>query len=170
MDLNPDPNVYLSEEQQFRQPWLMVAITAGCIASILGFWFAIVSLSRGSSAPNLGVFILAAEALAMGLFMALLLSTKMITEVRWDGLLVRAYPLNRLRRFIPYGEIASCEARTYSPIREYGGWGIKYGRGGRAYNISGDQGVQLVMKSGERLLIGSQKADELAAAIRERMR
>jgi len=40
----------------------------------------------------------------------------------------------------------------------------------RAYNMSGNQGVQLVFKNGKKLLIGSQKADELAEAIRSIMK
>jgi TATA-box binding protein (TBP) (component of TFIID and TFIIIB) len=31
--------------------------------------------------------------------------------------------------------------------------------------MSGNQGVQLIMKSGKKLLIGSQRPDELASAI-----
>jgi hypothetical protein len=39
---------------------------------------------------------------------------------------------------------------------EYGGWGIKYGKMGKAYNVSGNRGVQLEFTDGKRLLIGSQ--------------
>lgn len=70
---------------------------------------------------------------------------------------------------IAYSEIESAEAVTYRPLRDYGGWGIRYGRGGRALNVSGDKGVQLVMKGGERLLLGSLRPMELAAAIKERI-
>jgi hypothetical protein len=34
-----------------------------------------------------------------------------------------------------------------------------------AYNVSGNRGVQLELVSGKRILIGSQQAEELAAAI-----
>ena len=34
-----------------------------------------------------------------------------------------------------------------------------------AYNVSGNRGVQPVFSNGKRLLIGSQRPDELAAAI-----
>lgn len=173
MATNYDPNVLFREEQQFRQPWLMVVIIGGCVLSLVTFWIALVSINKshpGSpAAVNPGVFVLAVEAMVMCLFVALFLTVKMITEVRLDGLSVRAHPIARLRRSIPYNQIDSCEPRTYSPIGEYGGWGIRYGRGGKAYNISGNRGVQLVLKSGEKLLLGSQKADELASAIRERM-
>ena len=81
---------------------------------------------------------------------------------------LRFFPL--IRRTIPLTEIQSCEARTYRPIREYGGWGIRWGFSGMAFNVSGDRGVQLVLAGRKRLLIGSQRADELAAIINEARR
>jgi hypothetical protein len=55
--------------------------------------------------------------------------------------------------------------QTYRPIRDYGGWGIRYGRGGKAYNVSGNRGVMLELSDGQKLLIGSQRPEELANAI-----
>jgi hypothetical protein len=66
---------------------------------------------------------------------------------------------------IPLAEIASAEAVRYRPIPEYGGWGIRFGRTGIAYSMRGDEGVQLVLRNGRRVLIGSQRAGELAGAI-----
>ena len=58
-------------------------------------------------------------------------------------------------------------AREYKPLREYGGWGIRCSlKRGKAYNVSGNKGVQLVFKNGKQLLIGSQKAEALEEAIR----
>jgi hypothetical protein len=34
-----------------------------------------------------------------------------------------------------------------------------------AYNVRGDQGVELTLRDGRRVLIGTQRATELAAAI-----
>ena len=74
-------------------------------------------------------------------------------------------PFHLGRRRFAFDDIASCEARTYRPLLEYGGWGIRWGPSGRAYNVKGNRGVQLVLSSGKRLLVGSQKAEELATAI-----
>jgi hypothetical protein len=88
-------------------------------------------------------------------------------RVEPDALYVRFPPF--VRRKIPYADIRSAEARQYSPLGEYGGWGIRYGRSGKAYNVSGNEGVQLELASGERLLIGSRRAAELADAIRRHL-
>jgi len=78
-------------------------------------------------------------------------------------LYIRFFPLTHQE--IPFKDIVSCEVRTYSPIREFGGWGIRYGRGTKAYNVSGNRGIQLELSNGKRVLIGSQRPEELAGAI-----
>ncbi len=76
-----------------------------------------------------------------------------------------------VKRKLPFSEISHCEAREYKPMREFGGWGIRYSwKGkGRAYNVKGNKGVQLRLHNGEFVFIGSQKAELLAEAIRGRM-
>ena len=86
------------------------------------------------------------------------------TEVREDHLLLHFRPFRKRR--VPFSTIASLSARTYHPIREYGGWGIKYGgSSGWVYNVSGNRGVQLELEDGEKLLVGSQKTEQLEAAL-----
>jgi len=95
---------------------------------------------------------------------------KLETEVRPDGLYLRYFPFHiNFKRFTT-DELSEYYARKYKPIREYGGWGIRCSfRKGNAYNVSGNKGVQLVFKNGKRLLIGSQKAEDLENAIRSIM-
>jgi len=56
-------------------------------------------------------------------------------------------------------------AREYKPIREYGGWGIRYVIGGIAYNVYGNKGVQLILKNKKKVLVGTQKPEEFYQAI-----
>jgi hypothetical protein len=42
---------------------------------------------------------------------------------------------------------------------------VRFGPRGRAYNVSGNRGVEITLANGKRVLIGSQRSDELAAAI-----
>lgn len=88
---------------------------------------------------------------------------KLVTEVRDDGLYVRMFPLPFRR--ISWDEIESYYVRTYRPIREYGGWGMRLGIAGKAYNAWGNRGVQLILRSGHRVLLGSQMPESLEAAI-----
>ena len=68
---------------------------------------------------------------------------------------------------IPVRHIARAYERTYDPLREFGGWGIRRGSGGsRAFNMRGREGVQLELRSGAKVLVGSEHPAGLAAAIR----
>lgn len=148
-----------SESQRFhQQPLALVAIVAGFAGVGLAAWAIVAS---GGPVHAGGWFGLAVGAAVMiGLVLA-----ELRVEVRPDGLYVRFFPLTRQHRFA-WSEIESAEPRRYRPMREFGGWGVRFSRGGKAYNVAGDRGVQLVFTDGRRLLIGSQRADELAEAIR----
>jgi hypothetical protein len=80
---------------------------------------------------------------------------------------IHYYPLRKRR--IPLADITACEVRRYQPILEFGGWGIRLGKSGWAYTVSGREGVQLTFRAGRGLLVGSQRATELAAVIRRGM-
>jgi hypothetical protein len=95
----------------------------------------------------------------------ILASGRLVTEVRADAIYVRFAPFHRSFRRFPWASITSADARTYRPIREYGGWGLRgFGRN-RAYSVRGNRGLQIVFKDGRRLLIGSDRADALGQAI-----
>ncbi len=68
---------------------------------------------------------------------------RMETTVLPDRVEIRMAPLSR-RIFRP-SEITNATARTYRPMREFGGWGIRGWGANKAYNMSGDQGIQLVL-------------------------
>ena len=90
------------------------------------------------------------------------------TRVEPDGVCVQFFPLHRRSVRIEVDPTHAVEAVMYSPLREYGGWGIRHGLGGRglAYTVSRNWGVRLRQPDGGALLIGSQRAEDLADAIR----
>ena len=87
-------------------------------------------------------------------------------EVRLDSnkLFIRYYPL--MSREIMLLDIDHIEARQYSPLKEYGGWGIRGSSQKKAYNVYGNEGVELILRDGSKIMIGSQRAAELEASLR----
>lgn len=84
---------------------------------------------------------------------------------------VRFRPLQRSFTRYGFDEIASVAAATYS-AGEYGGWhwGLHVGpTGDRSYRLSGDGGVRLDLRDGERVFVGSDDPDALVEAIRRSM-
>ena len=90
---------------------------------------------------------------------------KMDTAIRQDGVYIKFKPFHRKWVILPFKTITSAAPVTYRPIRDYGGWGIRYGSKGKAYNVSGDQGVLLEFTQSKPILIGSQKPQDLFTAI-----
>lgn len=113
--------------------------------------------------------VLAGILLLLGAYIAqLAIRGALITEIHAGGIVIhfRGVPV---KRFIPWNEIASVEARKYRPILEYGGWGLRGLGKNRAYNVSGTEGLQLVFKDGRRVLVGSRMAQALEEAARKAM-
>jgi len=84
------------------------------------------------------------------------------TEISEKGINYQYKPYHGNERTISWEEIDKCYVRVYSPIKEFGGWGLRVSLkdGGRALNVAGSTGIQLELKNGDRLLLGTQKPEE----------
>lgn len=165
---NPRPGspVIFREEQSFRQWWINAVVmgTAG-FAWYAFFQQIILHKPLGKKpAPDWGMFLVWLLA-GVGLPW-LFLTARLVVEVRGDGLYYRYYPFHFRWHHLAAEDIREVELRTYRPLLEYGGWGIRWGLKGKAYNVSGNRGVRLRLRNGKRLLFGSRRAEELPAALR----
>jgi hypothetical protein len=103
--------------------------------------------------------------LAWILFPAFLLLIKLTVQVRTEGLFVHFRPMHLRFKRIPLDEVVDVQTITYSPLGDFGGWGIRYGDGTKAYIVNGNRGVRLTFSGGDGLLIGSMRPEELEMAI-----
>ena len=156
--------VRFTEKQYSRQPLFLVVI--GAIT--LGAWAVFVQqIVRGKPVgenpmSDWGVVVVA---ILFGLGLpALLLMMHVRTTVGEDRVVIEVRPFTR--REILADDIVRFGQRPVNPVREYGGWGIRgYRKSNRAYLMSGNTGVQLELANGDRVLIGSNRPDELETAI-----
>jgi hypothetical protein len=158
--------ILFREEQRPRQPWAWAIVgSITLVAWVLAIYQLVLGLQLGDN-PAEDWLMLLVLFFAGLLFPALMLSVKLTVEVRPDGLFLRFRPIHR--RFLDLGldKVIEVRTRTYSPLREFGGWGIRYGRGGTAYNMNGNQGVELTYARNRHVLIGSDRALELENSIR----
>ena len=88
-------------------------------------------------------------------------------DVRVEPGVVRIHFRPLVKRDLRTAEMTQIEPRTYRPLREYGGWGIRGLGRKRAYSVKGDRGVELTFNDGRAILIGSQEPDRLACAIED---
>lgn len=157
-------DILFQEKQQFRQwwIWLILIFVVGD-----GIWVSVKHLRAASG--------FSMTEIATPLFMLLIpvaififmFSIKLQTEIRPEGVYVRFFPIHKRLRFFSWAEMDQAYVRQYSPLGEYGGWGLRGLGQNRALNISGNKGLQLVMKDGRRLLIGTRKPDDIAAVLKD---
>jgi len=145
--------VSFREVQHFRQKWIVAVIIT---ITLLMWYVATVQLlfNRPFGTNPAPDFMLIIFWIIFGIgFPLFFFYLRLITEVRDDGIYLKFVPFNR--RFIRIGfeEIDKHELRTYRPIVEYGGWGIKYSSHG----------------NGKRVLIGTQRGEEFFTAVQARM-
>jgi hypothetical protein len=153
------------EVQRVRQVWVwLIVLFLACLG---WYWFVgqIIMQRAIGTRPIPGIMILIIWIIFGIVFPSFLPFTKLRTEVRDDGIFIHFFPFHWSPRRIDFAKLKSYEVRTYRPLRDYGGWGIRMGSQGLAYNMSGNHGVQLKLTNGNRVLIGSQKPDELLRSI-----
>jgi hypothetical protein len=63
-------------------------------------------------------------------------------------------------------EIAAVELHEFSPLKDFGGYGIRFNCEMKAYFQRGTRGVKLTMNNGKRYLIGSDYPDQLSAVVK----
>ncbi len=153
------------EIQRFRQVWVWILVL---LVTLLSWYGAVQQLvlkkSFGNNPASDSLMLVIWIVFGIG-FPYFFGSLHMVTEVRSDRLCIRFFPLHRRFICIEYSDIQEFKSITYRPIREYGGWGIRSGPEGKAFNVQGNQGVELRLKNQSRILIGSQQAEQLLAAL-----
>lgn len=161
------------EEQRFRGSLVWSIIAGGAVASLLPVALPFYEDIVRDGAPwtafwtdeRVGAAVGSALGLAiMGGLAALFARAKLTVAVFPETLAIRFRGLF-VDRTISLADIAHAEAVTYRPVAAYGGWGLRRGPEGKAYNVSGNRGVRLTFADGRTLLLGSRRADALAAAI-----
>ena len=158
-----------SERQRFRQWWLWALVLIGPAIVLWAIFQQIVMGSQFGNDPVPDYVLVVLVVIVGGGPLLFLYSTGLDTEVRDCGVCIRFRPFHRRWVVFDFESIQTAEAITYSPLKDYGGWGIKYGRKGKAYNVSGNTGVFLTLKDGKNVLIGSTNQDALYSRIQERL-
>ena len=136
------------EVQRMRQPvlWLWVAVlaTLSIIVPILPILVIIIGLA------------------------VIIYFMRLTTELRDSGVFVRLSPRQMSFNQIPYDEIEQCEVTTLGRL-PYGSSGLFRIVAKNTYSLVGRSAVKIQRKNGDPVRIGTQRPDELAAAITERI-
>ena len=139
-----DSQFLFKESQRFNQPWLYLLLIGINIIT-----FTSSSISFFPIVITLGIT-------------ALIYFSQLETQVDRIGIHYRFIPYFNKWKLLEWNEISEAKIRKYNSFKEFGGFGIRINfSGNKAYNTSGNMGLDIKLKNNQNILIGTQKPDEL---------
>jgi len=133
--------------------WISAVILLASLSLLVGAW------NTWNHSRVIAIFMACMAALMMLVFGGFR------STVSSEGLKLRLGILGiRLLR-IERSEIREVVVHQFSPLADFGGWGIRRGKGMWGYFLGGNRGVKIVTAAGKKYLIGSDTPDRLAAVL-----
>ncbi len=152
-----------NETQRFTQWWLWLLLLVAAL-SVIGkpvlTW--IQSDYKLNTTFGTGFYI-GCGTLFLVVLLFILFKLKITIDER--GLSYQFFPIHFKPKLITWEQVDKIGIRTYKPLMEYGGWGYRLGMGGKAMNVKGNKGIQIKLKNGDSLLLGTQKMKEAQTVI-----
>ena len=144
------------EEQKFTQWWLWLILIPIGILPIFGIYKQLILGEQFGDKPMSDLRLIIFSVIIF-LLIGLFLIMKLKTSIDKNGIQMSFFPFTKKR--VEWNEIKNTKVLNYGFV---GGWGIlirtKYGT---VYNIKGNKGLAIELKSGKKFLIGTQKETEL---------
>lgn len=158
--------VLFTEKQKFKQWWVWMILLGINGLMLFGVYRQVLNGQQFGDKPMSNKGLLIAACLSI-LLTILFTSFRLETQIKKDGVYVRFFPFHLSFKHFAWDKISRSFVRQYKPIGEYGGWGLRLGLfgKGKAYNVSGNKGLQLEFSDNKKLLIGTNKPEELEATL-----
>ncbi|MCE2397534.1 MAG: DUF3093 family protein [Gemmatimonadetes bacterium] len=138
-------------ERTWAPTWVWALLSVVGLASVGGV------LLGGEEAAS--PWLVVVGALLVGLVSCF---SRLDVEVLRRSLRVGFGPVRVARKHIAYGDIESARPVKYRPVRDFGGWGIRWRGGKTAWTIRGNRAVRVRLRSGKRIFVGSEHSQRLA--------
>lgn len=178
--------LYYREEQRYTQWWVWLLLAAGSMAAVVPFWYGMylqLELGQPWGDKPMSDNQLVVTAILMTLFVAgiilLFRLQKLEIIITDEGIRYRFLPFIRKERLIKPSEIESWTVEKYSPLKSYGGYGIRksFGKFGihrrsksdKAYIVYGNLGLRLKFKNGTSLTMSTLRKDAMIHAMQKMM-
>ncbi|MCL2785755.1 MAG: hypothetical protein FWD81_00825 [Methanomassiliicoccaceae archaeon] len=143
---------------------MMMSLLLGVVTIAL-FAFAIYEIAYGSDAFALdsftGIMLLSVAAIMLVLSAAFFMM-KLRISVSYDSMTVGLFK----GRVVRIEDIHSVEVESFSPMKDYFGWGLRVGRKGFGYIAAGtNKGLRINLRTGKSFFISSKRALEFETAM-----
>ncbi len=144
------------EEQKFTQWWLWLILIPIGVLPIIGIYKQLTKGEEFGDKPmsDLGLIIFSIFIFSLlGLFFIM----KLKTSIDKNGIRMNFFPF--VKKKVNWSEIKNAKVVNYGFV---GGWGIRlWTKYGTVYNMKGNKGLAIELKSGKKILIGTQRETEL---------
>jgi hypothetical protein len=166
MEKTMNNGVLFTERQRFRQWWLWLILLGIDGLALYSVFKQVIGGQQFGDEPMSNEGLLCATG-GLLLVTLLFLSSRLDTTIKQDGIYVRFFPFQLKAKHYTWDNLTKSYVRQYSPLAEYGGWGLRLGLFGKglALNVSGNKGLQLEFTNNKKVLIGTNKPNELAEAL-----
>ncbi len=154
--------IHIEEKQRFKE--IAFYILLGLV-QILFLWGLIqqVIFNKPWGTKPAGDIVLIVINFGIFSLIILFFSISLKTWITDKYISFRMFPFQIRKKVIEWSEIQSGKIVKYNGIKEYWGYGFKYMPGkGWCYTISGDFGIRIMLKNGEKILIGTHIAKEIS--------
>lgn len=164
MTLNNE--ILFTESQRFKQWWLLLILLSFNGLFLFGVFKQVIEKQQFGDNPMSNEGLLTATVLTI-IITILFVNYRLDTKIKTDGIYVRFFPFHIKFKHYTWDKLTKSFVRQYSPLTEYGGWGLRLGLfgNGKAFNVSGDKGLQLEFTDNKKLLIGTNRPEELTETL-----
>ncbi|PZQ82215.1 MAG: hypothetical protein DI548_12205 [Flavobacterium johnsoniae] len=145
-----DNEILFTERQRFKQWWLWFILLGINGLFLFGVIKQVVGGEPYGDKPMSNTGLILTTALTVFLTF-LFVSFRLETIIRKDGIYVRFFPFHLKFRHYAWETLTKSYVRQYAPIAEYGG----------------NKGLQLEFTDNKKLLIGTNKPDELTEILKK---
>ncbi|NPV83071.1 MAG: hypothetical protein HPY46_05770 [Candidatus Aminicenantes bacterium] len=156
-----DSPVIYEEKQKLNLGLLWLPILAPMLMMWYAFYQQIIRGKPVGTRPAPDAIVVVLFVIFGLLFPYLMLKTVLVLQVRPDGFYFRYYPFQLRYRKVSWLEIKEVKVLNFSPVRDFGGYGIKYARGAKIYVAKGNKGIKITPLSGRQLIFSSDNPEML---------
>ena len=159
------------EEQRFCL-WRIAGLTALLLMPLASVWYAQMQTTGRHTGATDGLVMISLICLfAMAGFWAYVLLARLRTEVDENSIRYQFFPAHRDLQAVDWDEVAACRVYKTGLWSHLSGWGVSYAtKQGPRFSVTGQNGVELQLKNGERIFLGSHQPRRLGKTVRKVMK
>ncbi len=143
-------SVLFREKQKIDSLWPLLVLAITLVVNwVVYFYYGYEDLS-----------VLYKSMLVSGLAAAFLSIVRLETEITKDTIKFKLFPIHLKWKTIIRKDVKKSSLISVKPIKDFGGWGYRRIKDGKAYLVRGNEGVRFDLENGQHIFLGTQKLEE----------